>query len=447
MLSRIYRGRYGNDGSKALDAQLFRATRDVFNTATASGIAKAMDNGTPAPSPDFLRLLDRNNAIFSAFRTHRLQSDVAGLLLDNDGNIKRFVDFKRDVTPIIGKYNGAWLRTEYATAVQRSRLATRWQQFVDEKDVFPNLEWVPSTALHPGEDHRLFWNTIRPVNDSFWSHHRPGDRWNCQCDIRQTDLPPTDIPTIPIGDAKNSPAPGLDNNPGKDGVLFNDHHPYFPKNCTSCPFANIGKKLMALARGSRGDCYVCLSANSIVNKQLYKEYKNNPDYKDVKINAKGGMKATHIGHNKAEKNDFGKLCEKRVQNWLYNNGHSCILLPEDIIGEDNNIVVALDALINGKVMDIKTITEIPVNFEHNGYRNALNTKNRQLSRYYHKTGDRENCLFLYIPNATDWDEDKLKLGWTNLNNFLTHEKKTNYIEYIYVLVDDELHTFDCSRWR
>ncbi len=58
---------------------------------------------------------------------------------------------------------------------------------------------------------------------------------------------------------------------------------------------------MALARGSRGDCYVCLSANSIVNKQLYKEYKNNPDYKDVKINAKGGMKATHIGHNKAEK--------------------------------------------------------------------------------------------------------------------------------------------------
>lgn len=204
---------------------------------------------------------------------------------------------------------------------------------------------------------------------------------------------------------------------------------------------------MALARGSRGDCYVCLSANSIVNKQLYKEYKNNPDYIDVKINAKGGMKATHIGHNKAEKNDFGKLCEKRVQNWLYNNGHSCILLPEDIIGEDNNVVVALDALINGKVMDIKTITEIPVNFEHNGYRNALNTKNRQLSRYYHKTGDRENCLFLYIPNATDWDEDKLKLGWTNLNNFLTHEKKTNYIEYIYVLVDDDLHTFDCSRWR
>ena len=447
MLSRIYRGKYGNDGTKALDLRLFEATHETFNRATASGIADAVNRGVPAPSASFLELLDRNNAIFSAFRSNKFQKDVASMLLDSKGHTKSFADFKRDVAPIVGKYNGSWLRTEYATAVQRSRLATKWQQFVDEQDVFPNLEWVQSTALHPGEDHRIFWYTVRPVNDPFWSHHRPGDRWNCQCDLRQTDLPPTDIPTVPINDTKNSPAPGLDNNPGTDGVIFNDRHPYFPKNCTTCPRATIGKKLMSLVGGKKGDCYACMSPNYIVNKQLYEKYKNDPEYKEVEFNNEGGMKATSVGHNEASSGDYGKMCEKKVQNWLYNHGHSCILLPEDIIGHDNNVVTALDAIINGKVMDIKTITERPVNFESNGYRNALNSKNKQLSRYYRQTGDRENCLFLYVPNATYWDEDKLKIGWVNLNDFLRREGKTNYIEHIYVLVNDELLTYDCSNWR
>ena len=136
------------------------------------------------------------------------------------------------------------------------------QQFVEEQDVFPNLERVQSTALHPGEDHRIFWYTVRPVDDPFWTHHRPGDRWNCQCDLRQTDLPPTDIPTVPINDTKNSPAPGLDNNPGTDGQIFNDRHPYFPKNCTACTFANMGKKLMYLAGWTTDDCNEC---NAIAN--------------------------------------------------------------------------------------------------------------------------------------------------------------------------------------
>lgn len=129
---------------------------------------------------------------------------------------------------------------------------------------------MQSTALHPGEDHRIFWYTVRPVNDPFWSQHRPGDRWNCQCDLRQTDLPPTDIPTIPIGDRKNSPAPGLDNNPGTDGVIFNDHHPYFPKNCTTCPLANMGKKLMCLVSKGKKDCRTCLLVQDAITEEVYK---------------------------------------------------------------------------------------------------------------------------------------------------------------------------------
>ena len=311
MLTRIYRGKYGNDGMKSLDRGLFEATHETFNRATASGIADAVNRGIQPPSAQFLELLDRNNAIFSAFRSNKFQKDVASMLLDSEGRTKSFADFRRDVAPIVGKYNGSWLRTEYATAVQRSRLATKWQQFVEEQDVFPNLEWVQSTALHPGEDHKIFWYTVRPVDDPFWTHHRPGDRWNCQCDLRQTDLPPTDIPTVPINDTKNSPAPGLDNNPGTDGQIFNDHHPYFPKNCTACPFANVGKKLMCLASKGKpsGGCLTCKRTLDIAEKHKRKSIEEHRE--DIRLNYEKykELKAAfveNIGFNHEESIDRGK---------------------------------------------------------------------------------------------------------------------------------------------
>ena len=118
-----------------------------------------------------------------------------------------------------------WLKTEYDTAVIRSRQAADWQRFEQYADILPNLEWMPSTSLHPGADHKVFWGTILPMNHPFWKAHRPGDRWNCKCSLSATDEPPTGAPPVST-DPKDQPAPGLDNNPGVDGKLFSDTHPY-----------------------------------------------------------------------------------------------------------------------------------------------------------------------------------------------------------------------------
>jgi hypothetical protein len=82
---------------------------------------------------------------------------------------------------------------------------------------------MPSTSLHPGADHRLFWGTIRPIEDAFWNEHRPGDRWNCKCSLSSTDEEPT---LLPESDPASKPQAGLENNPGKDAKLFSDKHPY-----------------------------------------------------------------------------------------------------------------------------------------------------------------------------------------------------------------------------
>lgn len=216
-LRRIYKEEF--NVTTEIDEGLFDQTLKNFNTATDIGIGLSHFD----PRPAFINELKYNNAVFSAFRVHRMQNDIAKQLIDSEGKLKTFRQFAKDVAPITDHHVNQWLRTEYDTAVIRAHQAADWKQFEAEKDVLPNLEWMPTTSLTPGEDHRPFWGTIAPVNAGFWNEHRPGDRWNCKCRLQATDkaVKPFD------GDAKNiNPQPGLDNNPADDGKLFSDTNPY-----------------------------------------------------------------------------------------------------------------------------------------------------------------------------------------------------------------------------
>lgn len=146
---------------------------------------------------------------------------MARLLLDSDGILKPFSQWSKEVMPIASHQCRTWLRTEYDTAVIRAHQAADWRQFLREKDVLPNLRWMPSTSVTPGEDHKIFWNVVRPVEDPFWNHHRPGDRWNCKCTLSSTTDAPTRIPGGTSAPASD-PQPGLKGNPAVTRSLFSD---------------------------------------------------------------------------------------------------------------------------------------------------------------------------------------------------------------------------------
>lgn len=197
----------------------------IFNEAAVAGIIASKK--TPPRMETFLEQLKYNNEVFSAFKVHRMQNDMAARLVDENGQLKPFEKWKRDVEDIADHYCNRWLQTEYDTAVLRAHQATDWLQFEAEKDVYPNLRWMPTTSPNPDEYHKQYWRAklTLPINHPFWKSHRPGDRWNCKCSLRQTDEPAT---TEAIADFKPVPSqPGLDNNPAQDGKLFSDSHPYY----------------------------------------------------------------------------------------------------------------------------------------------------------------------------------------------------------------------------
>lgn len=212
---------YGKGGgtSNEIDTEMFSEIWRILDEAAREGFSVRDDTD---PDADFYQALLENNAVFAAFKVHRMQKDMAAMLVDQNGTLRTFEQWLSLVMPVADHQVRQWLETEYDTAVLRARQAADWQQFEREKDVLPNLKWMPSTSLHPAADHRIFWGTIRPIDDPFWSEHRPGDRWNCKCGLSSTDEPPTPVPDS----HKDKAQKGLENNPGKDARLFSRTHPY-----------------------------------------------------------------------------------------------------------------------------------------------------------------------------------------------------------------------------
>ena len=246
---------------------MWREVLRILNEATVSGLLQSK-NSVPSVlghRDSFLAALRHSNEVFAAFKVHSMSERMAARLLNPDGTLRPFRQWADGVKNISSHYVGAWLRTEYDTALIRAHNAADWQQFIRDADVMPNLRWMPTTSPTPESSHRAFWERklTLPVSDPFWNEHHPGDRWNCKCSLEQTDDPPT--PELKAEFAGEVPQPGLTNNPGKDGHTFSQDHPYFPKSCSSCPF-NKGMKnrLMKVFRNEEKHCYNCSKINRAI---------------------------------------------------------------------------------------------------------------------------------------------------------------------------------------
>ena len=341
----IYKRKFNID--KEIEPNLYKETVSIFNRALSAGFADALSKGVPLPAESFINDVRSNIDVFSAFRVHRMQKDIAALMLDEDGKLKPFATFARDVKPYVSHQNRVWLETEYNTAVHRAQLASEWQQFSRDIDVFPNLRWVPTTSPNVGEDHRVFWNVVRPVKDGFWSAHHPGDRWNCKCSIEQTDKDVTPVPHGPV-EKGSTPSRGLDNNPGKDAKLFNEKHPYFPRNCSSCPFKTARLRALFHSLADKKNCYACKNISDAINTNL--------TVRDAFIRIQNGE-----GYYRDNLRIIIKNCKyKKLQNRIYsalnessNDFDNLLSTAKKIIDNDKNTeVYILPNPMGVKSMDI-----------------------------------------------------------------------------------------------
>lgn len=409
----------GKRGSSTdISPALFKAILEQFNKAASEGFH---ESAAPDPDNDFRQALRHSNEVFSAFKVHRMQKDMANLLIDSNGDLKPFNQWANDVLPIASHQCGAWLQTEYDTAVLRAHQAADWQQFLREADVLPNLKWMPSTSPNPGPDHQIFWNVIRPIADSFWNEHRPGDRWNCKCSLTSTDESPT---SAPMGDNTSTPQPGLDANPATDNALFAQSHPYFPSACDKCDFykPNIKAKLKYAFSNRKKDCYNCPYIDGGLDK-IKRSNIEPPKVDDYKVEHNGRVFVSpYHGENEMDDNKrlAGFIADKLKTN-VY-------LLPRlDPSNPQENILRPVlhpigvfdkknpDFLINGELFDGKSLYGVKKNASLKQQKDAIENRIK-------KAKEQADNIILELPTFMN-----RKNAEKTIQNYLNRTKKKRTI--------------------
>ncbi|MDD7438589.1 MAG: phage minor head protein [Bacteroidales bacterium] len=228
-LKEVYGDALVEEAKKSLSPSLFKLTNEPLQHAVDSVFAEP-EFGTP--DQEFLNEFKYNTGVFAAFKAHAEQKLLVSLLLDEEGNLRSFSQFRKAVKGVNVQWNEQWLRTEYNTAVRSARAAANYRDALRSKDMYPNLEYLESIARDKREEHLSLVGTILPIDDPFWEVWLPPSEWNCECSFRATDKPATEVPVISEGIA-----PVFRNNPGKTAELVKlKEHPYLKgKGIHTCP--------------------------------------------------------------------------------------------------------------------------------------------------------------------------------------------------------------------
>ena len=103
---------------------MWRELLQLLHEAAVQGLARG--DYQPRHNDDFLNAMRHGNEVFAAFKVHAMGEAMASKLLDSNGHLKPFEQWLNDVQSISSHHVGAWLKTEYNTAVLRAHAAADW---------------------------------------------------------------------------------------------------------------------------------------------------------------------------------------------------------------------------------------------------------------------------------------------------------------------------------
>ncbi len=197
----------------------------VLNGSISSSIKKEVPK-------ELITALTANTFIFSGFKTFHSLNEVGLSLMDDNGDVKDFDSFRKDVETINGKYNRNYLYAEYNHAVHASQSAVKWHDFEQDGDRY-DLQYRTANDERVRAEHQLLHDTTLSPDDPFWTRYMPPNGWNCRCtvvQVRKGKYSRTDSQkAIDAGDMITSdPKKQIFRfNPGKELKIFPDKHPYY----------------------------------------------------------------------------------------------------------------------------------------------------------------------------------------------------------------------------
>ncbi len=159
--------------------------KDLFKNseyqALANGTAELFTTAIPHNTPTEMRTyLEQDVFVFSQLKTHTQLTEARQYLKDNNGNIRTYQQFERDILKINKAYNKNYLRVEHNFAVRSAQTAAQWANLQDDTDRYW-LEYNTDGGKNVRPSHQAMHGICLPKDDPFWDNYMPQNGWECHC--------------------------------------------------------------------------------------------------------------------------------------------------------------------------------------------------------------------------------------------------------------------------
>lgn len=216
------------EAGRLIEPEMVRRHSELIMTAVKDGFG--FDFETDSPNTNALKTIEnlqRNVYHFSGAKNWNQIKEMSAMLVGKDTQPVSFPEFLKAVKAIDATYNQTYLQSEYQYAQASAQMSGKWDQFQQEKDALPFLEYVAVMDERTRDEHARLNGTVRHVDDPFWKKYYPPNGWRCRCTVRQLDEadaegrqlePLPKLPPLP---------PFFNNNVGETNAVFSEKHPYF----------------------------------------------------------------------------------------------------------------------------------------------------------------------------------------------------------------------------
>ena len=197
--------------SEAQSKELWQYYYKHLNKALAEGYSPTIEE----TNTELVTSLKHNLARFSAFKETSFKQQIEASLTKN-GKVLSWQEFKAEANKLNIEYNRRWLQTEYNQTVANALSAQKYEEYIANKRIYPNLTYHAVHDERTRETHRAWDGLTLPVEHSFWKTHLPPNDWGCRCYVEPTANPVTEgvrTEDVPIKES-------FANNPALSGEIF-----------------------------------------------------------------------------------------------------------------------------------------------------------------------------------------------------------------------------------
>lgn len=220
---------------------LYQAIAKYFERGLYKGFGMELADAAGADL-ELLTSLRENIHMFSAAKTFQQVKDIGAQLFDEDGKQRSNREFNQIGFDLFEKWNLEWGKTEYITTVGQARSAVKWNEIEANKKALPILRYSAVMDANTSDECAAMDGVTAPVEDPIWYGNSPLQHFRCRCLLTQheegehelTSQADKDNALAVVYEAKN---PLFDMNPGRDGYIWSQEHPYFQVEAKDKEFA------------------------------------------------------------------------------------------------------------------------------------------------------------------------------------------------------------------